>query len=127
MGIVGLIALLFFKMKGLFSGGIVAPDTTNKITVKGKRTKEDGQLRAIADQIEAEVSSSFNTDEDLIVSLIKGLSPPDLTQLYNLFGKRYNNLLHGLNQVDLIQFLRDSLSQDQFNGLSQNLHNAGLI
>jgi hypothetical protein len=124
-GMIGLIVLLYFKVTGSFSS-VLSQSTGIQLGVAGQRQKTDDQLLVYASEIE-QTTATFFPNKDLIINIITSLCPADLTQLYNLFGLRVNGITGIFNKTDLIAFLRDALSSDQFNSISGNLQNAGIL
>lgn len=123
---VGLIALLFFKGKSFFTSITGGSIEVAKLSPIGNRSKTDAEISIVADRFDNEMSGSFNTDEQLIILWIQELTPADLTQLFNAFGRRS----YGLNVFqnnDLIEHLHRVLNDDEFSQISTNLKNAGLI
>ena len=125
LGIIGLCALLYFKVTGSISA-VLAPDTTNKLIVKGAITQTTDQLKILADRIENEISDLTGSDENLIIGWIQALTIADLSQLYNVFGRR----TYGLNlfqKIDLVEYLNKCLNDEEFAIIAPNLKNAGII
>ncbi|CAA0190314.1 conserved hypothetical protein [Tenacibaculum maritimum] len=114
-----LMYLLFKWVKGSFSKGVVYSELdTDGATIT------DLQAKSIAEGL-YEAMYTYGTDEDRIYELLRGISPPDFSKIYNAFGIRPYNEFFGSWEIslfgldfDLLQWLSSELNDSELRKLS---------